>query len=198
MKNSIIAGAVVLASLSLATFAHADLEGDLIDGAATGLTTFGPSSTTVVFDFDPEFSGTQDLYGDGSVNFTTDFTFYGDSLFLTFGHDISGSTQFMTDFSVTFSDLDYLGSPNFVLTDVTSISDTLSHDQGAGLSVLFGDHSLTLSFTNFEVENEFREIELGLVFDESGGPNTPVVPVPAALPLGALGMVAVALKRKFF
>lgn len=198
MKNTIFAGAVLLACLSLATVAHADLEGDLIDGAATGLTTFGPASTTVAFDFVPEFSGTQDLYGDGSVNFETDFTFYGDSLFLTFEHDISGSTQYMSDFTVTFSDLDYLGSPTFVLTDVTSLSDTLALDPGAGLSVLFTDDSLTLSFTNFEVQNEFREIELGLVFDEAGDPNTPVVPVPAALPLGALGMAAVALKRKYF
>ena len=192
MKNPIIFCAALLLCLSLALPARATLEGDPIDGSATGLTTFNTGTETVVFDFDPEFGGTLDLFGDGSVNFNTSFFIFGDDLTIFIEHDISGSTQYMSDFTVTFSDLDYVGFPTYVLSDVISNYDTLGG--GAGLSVSFTDDSLELSFANFEIP-ESRELQLGLVFEEDG-PVTPI-PEPASLTLLALGACGLALKRKY-
>jgi hypothetical protein len=99
----------------------------------------------------------------------------------------------MTNFTVTFSDLDYVGFPTYVLTDVSSAYDTLGG--GAGLSVSFTDDSFELSFTNFEV-TESRELGLDLVFEEDD-PVTPI-PEPASLTLLAMGAAGLALKRRFF
>ena len=193
MKNTICLTALLILSLSLALPARAALEGDLIDGSATGLTTFNTGTETVVTDFDPEFLGTQDLYGDGNVVFHTNFFFSDEMLTIFIDHTVSGSTQFMDDFTVTFTDLDYVGSPSYVLTDVTSLFDSMG--TGAGLAVNFTDDTLELVFTNFEIY-ESRELALGLVFEEGGGPSTPVVPVPAAAPMVLLGMGAIALARR--
>lgn len=173
----------------------ADLEGDLIYGDATGLTTFDTGYTTVVSDFTPEFSGTLDLLGDGNIVFNTGFYFFGNDLTIFIDHNVSGSTQYMSNFTVTLSDLNDTTFPSYVLTDVTSNFDSLG--TGAGLAVNFTADSLELAFTNFEIP-ESRELQLSLVFDEEGDPTTPVVPVPATLPLCALGIfLAAVLKRKF-
>ncbi|MBL7649648.1 MAG: PEP-CTERM sorting domain-containing protein [Candidatus Hydrogenedentes bacterium] len=193
MKNPIGMGAALLLCLALAAPARATLEADQIVGSSTGLTTFNAGPETITFDFDPEFVGTLDIAGSAPVNFDLSFFFSDDFLTVFIEHNLSGSTQFMTDFTVTFSDLDYVGFPTYVLSDVTSAYDTLGG--GAGLSVSFTDDSFELTFTNFEV-TESRELGLDLVFEEDD-PVTPV-PEPASLTLLALGAAGLALKRKFF
>ena len=192
MKNHIGMGAALLLCLALATPARATLEADQIVGSSTGLTTFSAGPETITFDFDPEFTGTLDIDGANPVNYDLSFFFSDDFLTIFIEHDLSGSTQFMTNFTVTFSDLDYVGFPTYVLTDVSSAYDTLGG--GAGLSVNFTDDSFELTFTNFEV-TESREIGLELVFEE-GDPSTPV-PEPTSLTLLAMGAAGLALKRKF-
>lgn len=191
MKNILYAGAWLASVLCLATPVSATMVGDDIDGAATGLTTFSSGTVTVVDDFDPEFSGTLDLYGDNSVVFDARFFFFSDSLMMYFEHHLSGSTQYMTDFTVTFTDLDYVGFPTHILTDVTSDYDSLG--TGDGLSVLFTENTLELTFTNFEIP-EFRRLELGLVFEDEN-PVTPV-PEPATAVLVAIGAGTLALARR--
>jgi len=186
-------GAALLLCLALAAPARATLEADQVVGSSTGLTTFNAGPETITFDFDPEFVGTLDIAGSAPVNFDLSFFFADDFLTVFIEHDLSGSTQFMTDFTVTFSDLDYVGFPTYVLSDVTSAYDTLGG--GAGLSVSFTDDSFELTFTNFEV-TESRELGLDLVFEEDD-PVTPV-PEPASLTLLALGAAGLALKRKYF
>ncbi len=192
MKNHIGMGAALLLCLALAAPARATLEADQIVGSSTGLTTFNAGPETITFDFDPEFTGTLDIDGANPVNYDLSFFFTDDFLTIFIEHDLSGSTQFMTNFTVTFSDLDYVGFPTYVLTDVSSAYDTLGG--GAGLSVSFTDDSFELSFTNFEIP-ESRELGLDLVFEE-GDPSTPVSE-PASLTLLAMGAAGLALKRKF-
>lgn len=193
MKNHIRMGAALLLCLALAAPARATLEADQIVGSSTGLTTFNAGPETITFDFDPEYVGTLDIAGSDPVEFDLSFFFSDDFLTVFIEHNLSGSTQYMTDFTVTFSDLDYVGFPTYVLADVTSAYDTLGG--GAGLSVSFTDDSFELSFTNFEV-TESRELGLDLVFEEDD-PVTPI-PEPASLTLLALGAAGLALKRKFF
>jgi len=192
LKNHIGMGAALLLCLALATPARATLEADQIVGSSTGLTTFSAGPETITFDFVPEFTGTLDIDGANPVNYDLSFFFTDDFLTIFIEHDLSGSTQFMTNFTVTFSDLDYVGFPTYVLTDVSSAYDTLGG--GAGLSVSFTDDSFELSFTNFEIP-ESRELGLDLVFEE-GDPSTPVSE-PASLTLLAMGAAGLALKRKF-
>lgn len=192
MKNFIFSGAMLASALWLTTPAMASLVGDEITGGATGLTTFDAGTVTVVDDFEPEFSGTLDLYGDQSVVFDLRFFFFNDLLSIYIEHHLSGSTQYMTDFTVTFSDLDYVWYPNHILQDVTLDYDSLG--TGDGISAIFGADSLELSFTNFKVP-EFRELELGLVFEEEI-PVTPV-PEPATAVLVGIGATCLALRRRF-
>ena len=192
MKNHIYSGALLLVCLVLALPAQATLEGDEIDGSATGLTTFGPGTATVVFGFDPEFTGTLDIGGNDPINYNLNFLFNDDFLTIFIEHDLSGSLRTVPDFTVTFSDLDYVGFPTYVLTDVTSAYDT--HGAGEGMTVGFTDDSISLSFVGFEVP-ESRELGLNLIFEEDN-PTTPV-PEPASLTLLMLGATGLALKRKF-
>lgn len=192
MKNIICAGALLLTCLVLVMPAQATLETDEVTGSATGLTMFGPPTAPVVFDFDPEFTGTLDIGGADPINFDLYFNINDDFLDIFIEHDQSGSLRIIPDFTVTFSDLDYVGFPTFVLTDVTSEYDT--HGAGQGLTVSFTDDSVQLSFVGFEVP-ESRQLGLNLIFEEEE-PTTPV-PEPTSLTLLMLGAVGLALKRKF-
>jgi hypothetical protein len=146
----------------------------------------------VTFDFIPEFVGTLEIGGNDPINFNLNFLFNDDYLTIFIEHGISGSLRTMPDFTVTFSDLDYVGFPTYVLADVTSDYDT--QGTGEGLSVSFTDDSIELSFVGFEV-NESRELGLNLIFEEDN-PTNPI-PEPTSLTLFALGAAGLALKRKF-
>ena len=84
-----------------------------------------------------------------------------------------------------------MGCPTYILTDVTSSYDSLG--TGEGLSLIFSDDAMELTFTNFKIP-EFRELELGLVFEEEN-PVTPV-PEPATAILMAIGAGTLALARR--
>ncbi len=195
MKKSIFLGAVMIA-LSLSV--QADLVGDFVTGTSTGMTTFSGGSVEVTTG-GPEFSGT--IAGASSTEYLVGFDFGSDFLFIGIETDLSGTT-YPTTFSVTFTDLDF--GPGFILTGVTlnldDPEDTFSgsYTRGEGLSAVVGDHSLTLDFVAFPVP-EFRDIELGLVFEESGGgPGASVVPLPApaAMVLSGMGLVGLVSRRK--
>jgi len=193
LKNFIFPGAIIVACLALALPARATLEGDEIDGSASGLSSFTPTTAAVAFDFFPEFTGTLDIGGSDPINYNLSFFFDDDFLYFFIEHDLSGSLQTIPGFTVTFSDLDYMGFPTYILTDVTSAYDT--HGTGEGLAVNFGDDTIELSFVGFEVP-ESRELGFDLVFGEDD-PTTPV-PEPTSFTLLALGAAGLALKRKFF
>jgi len=191
VKNHIFSGAALQAGVVLSTTASATLAGDDISGSSTGLDTFNTGVETITFDFDPEFGGSQDLFGDGSLIFDFGLFFSDDLLTLFVDHNLSGSTRTMKDFTVTLMDLDYIGFPTYVLTDVTHQFDSLG--TGAGLSVSFTEDSIELSFDDFEIP-ESREIQLALLFEEED-PTTPV-PEPTSLALLAVGVCGLALRRK--
>lgn len=191
MKNFLYTGTLMASVFWMAVPASASLVGDQINGVATGLTTFGPSTATVVDDYEPEFSGTLELVGDDSVIFDIRFMFYSDLMSIYIEHNRSGATHYMSDFTVTFSDLDYVGFPTFILTDVTSLLD--NRGNGEGLSLLFSSDSMELSFTNFMIP-ESRELEFDLVFEEEN-PVTPV-PAPATAVMVAIGAGTLALARR--
>ena len=193
MKNTWFLGAI-MAGLVLAYPAQATLIGDMVDGDATGMTTFNTGTETVDGTFVPEFAGTlTDDDGTTSVY----FDFRADTLLILLESDQSGTT-FVPGFSVIFSDLDWLGDPGYILAGVTVNYDTptelLGGTPGENITPDVQDHSLELFFTGFDIE-EFREIELQLTFAEDTGTGTPI-PEPASMVLLLTGLAGLAARRK--
>lgn len=199
MKNTWFMGAI-MAGLVLAYPAQATLIGDMVDGDATGLTTFNTGTETVDGTYVPEFYGeivTLDAGGVPDKIFDMSFDFRVDTLLIDVGWNDSG-TIVVPDFSVLFSDLHWLGDPGYILSTVTINYDSpiefLGGTPGQGLTADVQDHSLELFFTGFELP-EFREIELQLTFAEDTGTGTPI-PEPASIVLLFTGLGGLVARRK--
>jgi hypothetical protein len=189
VKKYILLGAMTFA---LSLTAQATLIGDSISGSSTGMTSF--TGGTVVVGGSIEFSGTTTNTSGGGEDISVDFDFGGDVLFVNFESDLSGGSSTADDFSVTFSDLDWVGLPTHILTGLTlDLDDPVG--TGAGIGAVVSDHSFTLTFTSFEVP-EFRELEIGLITEEdSGGPSNPI-PEPATMVLMGMGLLGMAARHK--
>ncbi len=186
-----------VAGLMLAFSAQATLFGDYIDGTGTGISDFDASGVLVGASI--EFEGSL-VIGASGQEFDALFDF-DDSTgvdILSFliessdGSDVADTV----DFSVTFSDLNWDGEPNRILTGLNVIKDEPYDSDGAGLSGTVSDHAFTLNFTDFFIQ-EFRELEIELLTTiDSTSSNPDPVPVPPALGLGLMGMGLVGLTRR--
>ena len=176
--------------VGLTMTAQATLIGDTISATSTGMTTFNAGSVVVDNGF-PEFYGTIDsgagLIIDAEFNFGEDYL----NIYLT--SNLSG-VNVPTDFSVSFTDIDWVGMPTFILTGVGEDFD-VPNGTFAGLNPVVGNHSLTLNFESIEID-EFREIQITLEkAEDTGGPNNPV-PEPTTIALLGMGVVGLVARRK--
>jgi len=184
--------------------AQATLIGDEIDGAGTGIMYFNDERVVVTYtdgtppEFDGVVTGTKGgLSGD---TFNSDFNFRADGatdvLFIEFDGSGQSGEQHTLDFFVTFSDLNWDGEPNRILTGIHQRADDSYIPFGQGLSGSVNDRSFTLRFENFIVE-EFRDLEIELLTTiDSTSSNPDPVPVPPAVGLGLMGMGLVGLTRR--
>lgn len=199
-------------SLTLAMPVNADFIGDTVLGTGIqngGSNIFSPSSVATSNDY-AEFlgalSGIRDPDGAkdpiDTIQLQFDFTeISGNNLLIMNAYRLSG-TGGLFEFSnliVDFSGIDYNPS-GFVLAGLELViddDDPYIANPLQGITPDYGDHSLEFVFTNFRV-NESRTIVFKLNFEETdGGPNTSVVPVPAAAPMALLGLGVLALARRF-
>lgn len=194
VKNVFYLGAVALV-LSLP--AGATLIGDEVGGSASGMTTFNTGAETVDGTFVPEFAGTivtLDGAGNPDSVFSASFDFDEATLLISVSRDLSGDS-IVPDFTVTFTDLNWVGLPGHILTGVSINYDNptefLGGTPGQGLATNVDVHSLQLVFTDFALP-EFREIELQLASAE--GPTDPI-PEPGTAALLLVGLAGLIARR---
>lgn len=198
MKNKALFSILVTTlSLGIVQASHASLEGETIGFSNTGLTSTNTSSATVDFS-SLEFTGEIDP-GVGVIdyNMTFDFAddFFGNEIFVVYvDTNDSGYTGLVPDFSVTFTGIEWDGDPSKILTGLLlQYDDPGIGAAGQGITTSVSDHSFQLTFTDFYIDDEFREISYQL----ETGTSTPVVPVPPAAALALVGMAGVAARRWF-
>lgn len=207
--------ATVILCIAVTIPVHAAFIGDTITGVGVqglDMTNIFSPSDVQTSDLDVEYLGEVDaIYEPDTVADPIDagrlqFDFIGAGsdtylLLTAFREDGTGGIWEIPDVVVTFTGLNY-SDPNFVLTGlalspVTDPFNPYFADPLQGLSVDLGDDFIAFTLTNFRI-NETRDMEFKLIFEETdGGPNTSVVPVPAAAPMALLGLVAIALARCF-
>ena len=144
-------------------------------------------------EFDGLVIGTADYEFKATFDFTTQSG--ADMLLIDFGLTGDSGESDELNFHVIFSDLDWDGEPNRILTGLhLAIDDNVSF--GQGFSGTVDDHSFTLTFDNYFVDG-FRSMEIELLTTiDSTSSNPDPVPVPPAVGLGLMGMGLVGLTRR--
>jgi len=216
VKNTFFSWSAAIAlCLGVTMPVHAAFIGDTITGVGVqglDMTNIFSPSDVQTSDLDVEYLGEVDaIYEPDTVGDSIDtgrlqFDFVGvglDTFLLltAFRVDGTGGIWEIPDLVVTFTGLDY-SDPNFVLSglDLTPVTDPMNPyfaDPLQGISVDLGDDFIEFTLTNFRI-NETRDMEFKLIFEETdGGPNSSVVPVPAAAPMALLGLGVLVLARRF-
>jgi hypothetical protein len=212
--NRLTLSALLVLCIAMAIPVHAAFIGDTITGVGVqggDMTNIFSPSDVQTSDADVEYLGEvdaiyePDTVGDpistGRLQF--DFVSAGSETYLlltAFRTDGTGGIWEIPDVVVTFSGLDY-SDPNFVLTglELTPITDDQNPyyaNPTQGITANIGADFIEFTLANFRI-SETRDMEFRLIFEETdGGPNTPVVPVPAAAPMALLGLGVLALARR--
>ncbi len=218
MKNKILAWGVAAVFCIAPTLPApaAILTGQITGNATQGLSgnLFLPVDSAGVDNGSTEFTATVDTI-DLPEQAHANFDFWEDAgelyLIVNFTSVFGATTYTVDDFTVTFSDIFHSTSGNYLSNvevatyvyddPITPQIEPLDPSYLDGVSFAPGvdpGTSFTITFDDFYSNDYSRYVELHLVFSNDGDdPNTSVVPVPAAAPMGLIGLGLLALGKRF-